>query len=175
MCDYCDCRDLAPIRALSDDHERIGSLMERLRGHLASGEDAGTAAVLSELQGALASHLAREEAGILAELALRTGFTDYLDQLAAEHASARAGLIALDPVGPGWTAQLPAMLDELVEHINLEEYDLFPASRMIIDDAGWARVAAAYGDVGGADGDGSGSRDALRARAAQAPGRRATG
>ncbi len=175
MCDYCDCRDLAPIRALSDDHDRIGSLMARLRGHLASREDAGAAAVLAELQGALASHLAREEAGILPELARRTGFTDYLDQLAAEHASARAGLIALDPAEPGWEARVPAMLDELVEHINLEEYDLFPASRMIIDDAGWARVAAAYGNVGGGDGDRSGSRDAPGARAAEASGRRATG
>lgn len=56
---------------------------------------------------------------------------------------AKAGLLSRDPATPGWSAGIAHDLDDLVHHIELEEYDLFPASRMLLDDAAWARVGAA--------------------------------
>ena len=152
MCDYCDCRDLPQIRLLSDDHDRIRDLLDLLRRALVEDGEASGAPVLAALQRALGPHLVREEVGLLAQLAGRSGFDDYLDELIADHARVRGGLLARAADRPGWSEGLTADLDELAAHIELEEYDLFPASRMIIDDAGWAQVQAAVDQLDGVAG-----------------------
>ena len=144
MCDYCDCRDLTPIRELSDEHERIGALMGQVRDRLAAGTDADAAAPLADLQDALGHHLAKEEAGLFAQLSATADNASYLEGLASDHARARAGLLAVDAGSTGWAPGVLAAFDELAEHISVEEYDLFPASRMIIDDAGWAEITAVH-------------------------------
>lgn len=140
MCDYCDCRELPPIGALSRDHERIRDLVAVLRRTVAAGDEPAGGAVLVELQDALAPHLVREEAGLLSQLAGLVGFERYLDEIHLDHARARASLLARVPDQPGWSDGLGADLDELVAHIELEEYDLFPASRQLVDAAGWAAI-----------------------------------
>jgi hypothetical protein len=149
VCDYCDCRDIAPVKELSDDHERIGSLAGELRRRLRQDGEGPAGAVLAELQTALAPHLAREETGIFAQLAARPGFEWYLGQLEADHHRARAVLLSADPAGSGWAAEVLVGLDELAKHIEVEEYDLFPASRVVIDDAGWGRVMAVHRELSG--------------------------
>jgi hypothetical protein len=144
VCDYCDCRDIVPIRELSDQHERIGKLMAELRVLFGQGGETSASGVMTALQGLLAPHLVLEEEGIFAQLAGRPGFEWYLDQLSSDHARARAGLLSADPGCPGWSEGVLAALDELADHIEVEEYDLFPASRVIIDDAGWEQVSAVH-------------------------------
>ena len=144
LCDYCDCRDLAPIRELSDEHDRIGALMGQVRDRLAAGADTDAAAALTGLQAALGHHLVKEEAGLFAQLSATADNASYLEGLASDHARARAGLLAVDAGSTGWAPGVLAAFDELAEHISVEEYDLFPASRMIIDDAGWAEITAAH-------------------------------
>lgn len=144
MCDYCDCRALAPIRELSDEHDRISALMGQVRKCLAAGTDADGAAPLVALQDALGRHLAKEEAGLFAQLSVTAESASYLEGLAADHARARAGLLAVDAGSAGWAPGVLAAFDELAAHISVEEYDLFPASRMIIDDAGWAEITATH-------------------------------
>lgn len=141
MCDYCDCRDMAPIKELSDEHERIESLAAVLRRALLATDPAALGALVA-LQRELGPHLAKEEAGLFAQLATRPGLTDYLAELAGDHARARAVLLAARDVAAP-TALLGA-LDELAAHIETEEHDLFPASRLILDDFGWSEVAAAH-------------------------------
>ena len=102
MCDYCDCRALAPIRELSDEHDRISALMGQVRKCLAAGTDADGAAPLVALQDALGRHLAKEEAGLFAQLSVTAESASYLEGLAADHARARAGLLAVDAGSAGW-------------------------------------------------------------------------
>ncbi len=142
MCDDCDCRELAPIGELSTEHERIGSLAAILRREVESGSP-DRAAALSALQAALGPHLAKEEIGLFAQLEGRPGFAWYLEQLHGEHARARSSLLSPDAVQMS-APEVLAALDDLTEHIQTEEYDLFPASRLILDDLAWAKVAAAH-------------------------------
>jgi hypothetical protein len=149
MCDYCGCRDIVPIRELSDQHERIGALMGEIRTLLGQGGEVPASGSMAVLQEILASHLALEEMGIFAQLAGRPGLAWYLDQLEADHARARSGLLSVDPARPGWSNGVPAALDELAAHIEVEEHDLFPASRVIISDAGWEQVSAVHRELAG--------------------------
>lgn len=146
MCDYCDCREIPEIHELSDEHEHIRDLVDRLRRGVGSGEEPAAAAVLAELQAALEPHLVREERGLFVELA-DGGAERELNALVGDHARARAGLLSREPAVPGWSAGITGDLDELVAHIELEEYDVFPASRLLLDDAAWARVHDAVADL----------------------------
>lgn len=149
MCDYCGCRDIVPIRELSDEHERVGTLMGEVRALLRQGGEIPASRPMAVLQAVLASHLALEERGIFAQLAGRPGFGWYLDQLEADHARARSGLLSVDPARPGWSNGVPAALEELAAHIEVEEHDLFPASRVIISDAGWEQVSTVHRELAG--------------------------
>ncbi len=144
VCDYCGCRDVTPIRELSEEHERITELLVEVRERLGAGGEVAAAPVLAELQHDLRPHLLREESGIFAQLEAVPEFAEYLGRLTGDHNSARAGLLAVDPAGSGWAEPVLAGLEELVEHIGVEEYDLFPSSRVVIDDAGWGAVMEAH-------------------------------
>jgi hemerythrin-like domain-containing protein len=144
MCDYCDCRCIAPIGELSDEHQVISALAAQLRQQVALADQAAASRALRELQVLLGAHLAKEEAGIFAQLPEKEGLQWYLGELRADHARARSELVGASAAGPGWTTGVLAALDELARHIEVEEYDLFPACRVIIDDEGWAQVLAAH-------------------------------
>ncbi len=157
VCDYCDCRDVAPIRELSEDHQTIGQLATRLGQALTAkgtGGPTGAEAAadgersLRDLQDALRPHLELEEAGVFAQLSRRDGFTWYLGELMADHRAARNDLLGADPRVSGWQSRVLSGLDRLAEHISVEEYDLFPASRMVIDDRGWGEVIAVHKRLG---------------------------
>jgi len=151
VCDYCDCRELTPIRELSEEHERIAALAANLRDGLLRAEASSHIDVaegaLAALRSALSVHLEREEAGLFVELARRGGFDWYIRELAGDHERARATL--LSPLASVSTdiPMLLAALDDLAQHIETEEYDLFPASRLILDDESWSRVSASHHGV----------------------------
>ena len=126
MCDYCDCRELAPIGELSAEHERITRLASELRDALGSADEPRATAALAALAGALGPHLAKEERGLLAELAARDGFDWYVAELLADHERARSGILATRSAGPAERDLLLVELDDLAHHIETEEYDLFP-------------------------------------------------
>jgi hypothetical protein len=140
MCDYCHCRDLAPIGRLSDDHETIGALETAVRGALSADDFVHAYKHFAQLAVLLVDHIAREEAGLFAELRRDPAFDKVLDGLEAEHAQMRAALAALGPAGPDWANDARRILADLDRHIWAEEYDLFPASIVGVADDGWARL-----------------------------------
>lgn len=142
MCDYCDCRELAPIGELSKEHERISDLATKLRAAVAAGSP-DRAAALGALQAALGPHLAKEEAGLFGQLEGRPGFAWYLEQLCSDHTRVRSSLLSAEAAHMS-APEVLAALDDLAEHIQTEEYDLFPASRLILDDLAWTKVAASH-------------------------------
>jgi len=115
--------------------ELISELARQLRGHLADGGETAVVQALCRLQSVLGPHLEKEETGLFAQLAEKGGFEWYLGQLNADHARARSTLLREGPLSPRPAAELLAALDELAAHIEVEEYDLFPASRVILDEA----------------------------------------
>lgn len=139
MCDYCSCRELPAIGVLSEEHERIAELAQQLRDSLARGAPA--AEDLAALQTILVRHLAKEEAGVFARLSRRPGLAWYLGRLMEDHARVRAGLLTLDRARAGRGGLLPSALDELASHLEVEEHDLFPALRTILDDEEWEEIS----------------------------------
>ena len=146
MCDYCDCRDIGPIGELGAEHDECFRLMAAIRSSLASGDRDAAAASFSVLQLLLVAHLDLEERGIFTELARFGGWHDYLAELSTDHAYVRAELLRVDSA-TAEPALLLEMLDALKAHVQQEEYDLFPASRLALDDSGWARIAAVHGSA----------------------------
>ena len=142
MCDYCGCRELTPIGELSAEHEEITERAGALERRLAAGEDA--TAELVALQLALGPHLHKEERGLFAQLARHPEFAGYLERLGADHASARAVLLRVTRADRESAPALLAGLRELETHIESEELDFFPASRLILDDESWSEVAEAH-------------------------------
>jgi hypothetical protein len=143
MCDYCDCRHLSPIGELSEEHRLVIDLSDELRRTLPA-DEARSRATLTQLQEVLVGHLRKEDEGILRELAAYPTMDSYLDRLADDHRVVRAGLLAIDPAAGGWSEAVLSALDDLAAHIAIEENDLFPASQLLIDDAGWATIATAH-------------------------------
>lgn len=142
MCDYCGCRDVGPVGELSDEHEAIEGLADALRRRLVDGAD--HEAALAELRAALGPHLRKEERGLFTQLD-RLGECDaYLQRLAGDHARARAALLGDAADRPATRPALLAGLDELAAHIELEEHDFFPASRLLLDERAWSLVAEAH-------------------------------
>lgn len=142
MCDYCGCQDVGPIGELSREHEAIEDLAAALRRRLEAGQD-GTSELVA-LQDALGIHLQREEVGLFAELTRLGECTAYLGRLADDHARARASLLSARQAGSAEAPLLLAGLAELAAHIETEEHDFFPASRLLLDETAWSTVAAAH-------------------------------
>ena len=68
MCDYCDCRSIPEIALLSVEHERVLSLMAKLRrldnAEPSSGDADERARLLHELRVEFEPHTRREEIGV---------------------------------------------------------------------------------------------------------------
>lgn len=138
MCDYCDCRSIPEIGALSEEHERILALTHVLRHRNDSLDDSAVAVVVDQLRSALLPHTLREERGVFTVLAsvdvdpaYRRRFLDEHDDIdeALDRAMSDPG--GIDP------------LVELVErHVFEEETDLYPALRQVFAPTDWDRVEA---------------------------------
>lgn len=142
MCDYCDCRSIPEIAALSDEHEEILALTHTLR-HRSDRPDGSTDATLQRLRDTLLPHTLREERGVFDVLATidvdptyRRRFLDEHDAIDVALERAIADHRAIDP------------LVELVErHVFEEETDLYPAIRQVFAPSDWDRIDAVLGDL----------------------------
>lgn len=137
MCDYCDCRRLAPISALSDDHAALGALAARVRTAIACGDGDAGARAFAAFVPLLRAHTEAEERGLFSELRAEGSMLEHIETLEDDHRELRAALDALDEFDAGAATTL---LDRLAAHIWVEEYDIFPASVVGLSSDGWNRV-----------------------------------
>lgn len=141
MCNYCGCREFPIIATLTEEHFGIEETAGLLRRAIAAGDDAGARRLLAALADQLGPHVEREETGLFAELASETTLRDTIEQLCVEHEDLDAALRPPSDEGPDWTRVLAA-LDRLREHIDKEEYGVFPAAVVLLPMPAWDRMSA---------------------------------
>jgi len=141
VCEYCGCRVQPSIAEFGDEHDRVLTILPKLRQASQRGDRAAGARLAAELLEVLVPHVEREENALFPELEA-AGVDGHVAWLRTEHDELEAALV---PVAAGtatdeqWHA-LPAALDQLSQHVWSEEYDLFPASAQLLDPAAWDRV-----------------------------------
>lgn len=125
MCDYCGCREVALIGQLTAEHEVIIEGAGEVRRAAERHDRQQLAVAVGELVALLHPHAEREEQGIFAELARLEEFVEHTQQLSREHQQIEA---ALSAGASGDDQALLAGLTLLRDHIDREEFGLFPAA-----------------------------------------------
>lgn len=139
MCDHCGCREFPAVAALTAQHERITHAAALLRHAIDRGEDQAARRLLTDLTGLLAPHVAGEEEGLFAELRQDETARATVERLCAEHTRLDAALHAPPPDRPDWRQVLQG-LDQLRDHIDKEEYGVFPAAVILLPMPAWDRI-----------------------------------
>ncbi|HSK23984.1 MAG TPA: hemerythrin domain-containing protein [Egicoccus sp.] len=148
MCEHCSCRRQPSIAQFGADHDRIEVVARRLDQAHACGDRVSVRTITAELLALLVPHVTREEQGLFPELAA-SGGEQHTRRMEREHDEFDAALV---PVAAGvatdaqWEA-LPAVLEELRQHIWIEEFDVFPAALQLLDPFAWQRVERVCDDL----------------------------
>jgi hemerythrin-like domain-containing protein len=139
MCDHCGCRYFPVIETLTAQHRQIQHAACLLRQAIDRNDDHDARSRLAELTGLLAPHVAAEERGLFAELRGDEAIRATVERLCAEHVQLDAAL--RPPAGaPDWSPVLAA-LDQLRDHIDKEEYGVFPAAVILLPMSAWDRIS----------------------------------
>jgi len=129
VCEQCGCRRVPEIAELGRQHELIEELAGEIVEVLSSDDPEVVAGAAVALREALKPHVSREEEGIF-KVAREVGLTNYyLDDLEDDHRHFAESLA--EPETLARTA-LEKLIDELIRHIALEEYELFPATAELL-------------------------------------------
>lgn len=141
MCDHCGCRDLTPVARLMDEHDRLRTLSEHIRRHLADGDEAAARDHFQELLVVLAPHVAKEEGALFPMLRGDDEFAGHVAVLEGEHAGFYDDVDDLDGAQlPAWREGVLRVLHDLAEHMYKEDFGLFPAALAALDGADWDAV-----------------------------------
>ncbi len=138
MCDYCGCRESGPTKELADEHVRLADLSDRLRAAAAAGSD-DLPEIFHEFVHLLGMHAAKEEVGLFPQAAELGFLGDQLDDLVHEHEQLHE-MLADGPSG----RQVEAALKLLAQHIDDEEWDLFPHVIHALDPEQWDEIELAH-------------------------------
>jgi hemerythrin-like domain-containing protein len=141
VCNYCGCREFPLIARFTTDHELIAEAGDRLRRAITTGGSDPVVA-LDALLDLLLPHTAAEEHGLFAELRAEGSLIELVDTLCAEHDDIHGVLRAVDRSTADWKPVLAAV-ERLREHIDHEEYGLFPAAVIALPFDAWDRVTPA--------------------------------
>lgn len=154
MCNYCGCRALEPIAALTAEHVQILNLSLEIRRAVARGEHEAAAGLLGTLNDVLEIHDAVEELALYPAMARFPELSEKVGKLFDEHDEldrvVHAALTAANATGPStadW-AGVSTALEMLAEHIDHEEHGVFPAAAVSLDPEDWEHVAAVRAQQG---------------------------
>jgi len=137
MCDYCGCRSSGPTAELAAEHAELQHLSGHLRDALAAGEDATDD--FSRFKDLLEVHAAKEEVGLFPQVLVLGKLDDRISELIHEHDQLHV-LLADGPQGTG----VADALKLLAQHIDDEEYDLFPHVFNALDPEQWDEIELAH-------------------------------
>lgn len=143
MCNYCGCRAIEPVAQLTAEHEQIQNLSGDVRRAVSRGDRAAAMHLLRELHDVLELHDAVEELSLYPAMARQPEYGEKVGTLYDEHDAlddiidtALETANAADPDSVDWPGVLAA-LGVLTEHIQHEEYGVFPAAAISLDPADW--------------------------------------
>ena len=146
MCEYCGCRQMAPIAELMDEHTSLVDQASFVRRELGAGDPAAAMTRLDALVAHLDRHVRREEAGIFRAMREAGEFVDEIDELEGEHRDFADTIAALDLDAVDFAARVTALLDDLDTHVEREDLGIFPVSVVTLGATGWATVGRAHSE-----------------------------
>jgi hemerythrin-like domain-containing protein len=144
MCEYCGCREVAPIAELMDEHLRLMELAGDVRRCLSAGDRDTAVAHLKVLAGYLDRHVRREEAGVFTALRDQGEFLEEVDLLEKEHQTFDEQVETLDPGSESFESDVARLLRELDDHVERENLGIFPVSVVTLGATGWDTVNRAH-------------------------------
>jgi len=137
VCHYCGCRDIPLIKEFIAEHEVITEAAETILRYLEREQPERVQEVVERIFGELASHFAGEEDGLFAVMHPDPEYTDYIDDLVAEHRALTALLREADPACAADRERLAAAMNDIHRHIAKEEEGLFPVSLSALTGEQW--------------------------------------
>lgn len=144
MCEYCGCRQVAPLAELMDEHLALLDLAGQVRRDLVQGRRAQALEVLQRIGVLLDRHARREEDGVFAALRDSGDFVEEVDQLTGEHGDFRERIAALRPETEDLRPRVDELIGELSDHIDREDLGIFPVSVVTLGSRGWEQVDAVH-------------------------------
>lgn len=152
MCEYCGCQALETVDELTMEHERVVTLIGRVREAHRDGEIVHMAELAREIAAVLAPHTQVEEHGLFPALA--AGFPEFTEKIAVledEHRRVEAVLNEANGpflTDPDWPVRLIDALDLLRRHIRSEQDGVLPAALALLGTEQWEVVEALRARVG---------------------------
>lgn len=141
MCDYCGCRSDGPIARWGEEHAVILSGAGEVIRALDANDVPSARTHLAALALLLGPHAEMEEATLFAELRTEGELVEEVERLEGEHAGMRLAIGGLAELDDGqWATTVRQLMSNLKTHIEVEEYDLFPASWQMLSTHGWGHV-----------------------------------
>ncbi|MGY6022604.1 hemerythrin domain-containing protein [Streptomyces spinosirectus] len=138
MCEYCGCQALETIDELMMEHERVVTLIGRVRDAHRDGEIVRMAELAREIAAVLAPHTQVEEQGLFP--ALVAEFPEEIAVLEDGHRRVEAVLNEANGpflTDPDWPARLIEALDLLHRHIRWEQDVVLPAALALLGAEQW--------------------------------------
>ncbi len=136
MCDYCGCRESGPTAELAAEHVRLGELSEQIKSLMEQKLDYSE--VFEQFSTLLDMHAAKEEVGLFPQVLTLGKLDDDIAQLVAEHGVLHSQL----EDGPHGK-HVGEALKLLAQHIDDEEFSLFPHVFHQLDPEQWDEIELA--------------------------------
>ncbi|MGW4820285.1 hemerythrin domain-containing protein [Streptomyces sp. NPDC004227] len=149
MCEYCGCQALEALDELTQEHERVVTLISHVRDAHGGGNVARMAELAREIAALLGPHTQVEEHGLFPALA--ADFPEQMAELQDEHRRIDAVLAEADGpflADPTWPRRLIETLDLLRHHILKEQDGVFPAALPYLTTEQWEAVEAVRARTG---------------------------
>jgi hemerythrin-like domain-containing protein len=150
MCEYCGCRQIAPLAELMDEHLALLDVASDVEIALRHDDRPRVLETMHRLADLLDRHVRREEEGVFTALKeagpahTDQAVLDELRELEEEHVDFHARIAALDPADPSFGETVPALFAHLSDHIDREDLGIFPVSVVTLGAHGWDTVAAVH-------------------------------
>jgi hemerythrin-like domain-containing protein len=144
VCEYCGCRQIAPLAELMDEHLALLDAAADVEAAQGRGDLPAAATGFRRFADLLDRHARREEDGVFAALRASGEFLDQVAELEQEHRDFHDGIETLDPGDPGFAERAGAMFRHLSDHIDKEDLGIFPVSVVTLGASGWDIVARAH-------------------------------
>lgn len=140
MCDYCNCRSVALIDRLGEEHAALLGLGATVRTQALIGKLPEARRSLARLVAELDLHTRTEEVALfpaLQESGMEQTAAELVDDhRLIEHLVSEAERV----VDAEWPSIAIELIAVLTDHIHREEYDVFPAAVQLVAPARWDAV-----------------------------------
>ena len=144
MCEYCGCRQIAPLAELMDEHMALLDVASDVEIAIRHRDHERAVAQLQRLNDLLDRHVRRDEDGEFTALRATGDFVDEVSELEKEHQEFHAEIAALDPAEPDFSDKVSAIFRHLSDHIDKEDLGIFPVSVVTLGASGWDTVTSVH-------------------------------